>query len=95
MPLSEELISKFVKSTNDKKDTNSETTVYGKVVIEKDENSGKDNVFVIIDGSSIKTPVSSTSDVSDDDRVIVLIKNHTATIIGNLSHPSAKESVVS
>ena len=89
MVLSEELVANFVKSTNDKKTTSSETTVYGTVKIEGDKK------YVQIDGSSIKTPVNTTSDISDDDRVIVLIKNHEATIIGNVSSPSAKNASVS
>ena len=89
MVLSEELVANFVKSTNDKKTTSSETTVYGTVKIEGDKK------YVQIDGSSIKTPVNTTSDISDGDRVIVLIKNHEATIIGNVSSPSAKNASVS
>ena len=89
MALSEELVANFVKSTNDKKTTSSEATVYGTVKIEGDKK------YVQIDGSSIKTPVNTTSDISDGDRVIVLIKNHEATIIGNVSAPSAKNSSVS
>lgn len=89
MALSEELVANFVKSTNDKKTTSSEATVYGTVRIEGD------NEYVQIDGSSIKTPVNTTSDISDGDRVIVLIKNHEATIIGNVSSPSAKNASVS
>ena len=89
MVLSEELVANFVKSTNDKKTTSSEATVYGTVKIEGDKK------YVQIDGSSIKTPVNTTSDISDDDRVIVLIKNHEATIIGNVSSPSAKNASVS
>ena len=88
MVLSEELVANFVKSTNDKKTTSSEATVYGTVKIEGDKK------YVQIDGSSIKTPVNTTSDISDGDRVIVLIKNHEAIIIGNMSSPSAKNSVV-
>ena len=88
MVLSEELVANFVKSTNDKKTTSSETTVYGTVKIEGDKK------YVQIDGSSIKTPVNTTSDISDGDRVIVLIKNHEATIIGNVSAPAAKNSSV-
>ena len=89
MVLSEELVANFVKSTNDKKTTSSEATVYGTVKIEGDKK------YVQIDGSSIKTPVNTTSDISDGDRVIVLIKNHEATIIGNVSSPSAKNASVS
>ena len=89
MALSEDLVSQFVKNTKDKVATKSESTVYGTVrIVDK-------SVYVELDGSNARTPVSSTSDVSEGDRVIVLIKNHTATIIGNLSAPSAKENVVS
>ena len=89
MVLSEELVANFAESTNDKKTASSDATVYGTVRIEGDKK------YVQIDGSSIKTPVNTTSDISDGDRVIVLIKNHEATIIGNVSSPSAKNASVS
>lgn len=86
MGLSSDLISQFVKVTKDDKKTKKETTTYGTIV---DNNGTK---CVQLDGSDISTPLSSitkTADVAVGDRVTVLIKNHTATITGNLSNPSA------
>lgn len=86
MGLSEELISQFVQVTNDtkQKKNNSESTVYGQIV----EYEG--NKYVRIDGSELLTPVSATASSVDGDRVTVLIKNHTATVTGNISSPSAR-----
>ena len=85
MGLSEELISQFVQVTNDtKQKKNSESTVYGQIV----EYEG--NKYVRIDGSELLTPVSATASSVDGDRVTVLIKNHTATVTGNISSPSAR-----
>lgn len=86
MGLSEELISQFVQVTNDtkQKKNNSESTVYGQIV----EYEG--NKYVRIDGSELLTPISATASSVDGDRVTVLIKNHTATVTGNISSPSAR-----
>lgn len=84
MDLSSELISQFVRATKDDKKTKSETTVYGTVVVYE----GK--TFVKIDGSDRLTPVSTTADVQPDERVMVTIKDHSATITGNMSSPAAR-----
>lgn len=84
MALSSDLISEFVKITNDKEETKKETTVYGTTV----EYNGK--TYVKLDGSDLLTPVSTTTDVKPDERVTVMIKNHTATITGNISSPAAR-----
>lgn len=88
MGLSSELISQFAKIASDKKQTPTETTVYGTVVI----SDGK--TYVQLDGSDQYTPVETTSVVKDGDRVTVMIKNHTATITGNTSDPSASSITV-
>lgn len=84
MTLSKELISQFVKTTNDTHKKSTETTVYGTVVI---NDTGR---YVKIDGSpdNILTPISSTTSVKEGDRVTVMIKNHTAVVTGNLTAPS-------
>lgn len=84
MSLSSELISQFVKITNDKTEQKKETTVYGKVV----EYNGKN--YVQLDGSDHFTPMTTTVDAKPGERVAVLIKNHTATVTGNISSPSAR-----
>lgn len=83
MGLSSDLISQLVKATKNDKPTNEETSVYGTIV--KYENKK----YVKLDGSDLLTPVSSTTAINDGDRVIVTIKNHTATVTGNTSDPSA------
>lgn len=88
MALSDNLISQFVQLVNDKKDSDKETTVYGKIKI-----VGK-KTYVQLDGSDLLTPVSTTADAEDGEYVTVMIKNHTATVTGNLSSPSARTGTV-
>ena len=90
MGLSNDLISQFVKVTNDVKKEKTEKTVYGKIV---DDNG---TLKVRLDGADKKvlTPIVTTSNVKAGDRVIVLIKNHSATVIGNTSSPSTTISDV-
>lgn len=89
MGLSEDLISQFAKVTNDSKEDDKETTVYGTVV----KYEGRD--YVKLDGSELLTPISSTAVANDGERVTVMIKNHTATITGNISSPAARNGDVS
>ena len=84
MGLSSELISQFVKTTNDKKERKTESTVYGTTV----EYNGK--MYVRLDGSELLTPVSTTADTINGERVSVTIKNHMATVTGNFSSPAAR-----
>lgn len=89
MALSNDLISQFIKSTND--DTGSkkkEATVYGTTV----EYEG--TIYVRIDGSNQLTPVSTTAGLKADQRVTVMIKNHSAIVTGNITDPSASSSGV-
>ena len=88
MGLSSDLISEFVKATNDEQETQHETTVYATVV----ESDGRK--YVRIDGSDLLTPVSATATVNAGDRVTVMIKSHTAMITGNISSPSATSDAV-
>lgn len=83
MGLSSDLISQLVKATKNDKPTNKETSVYGTIVKYENEK------YVKLDGSDLLTPISSTTAINDGDRVIVTIKNHTATVTGNTSDPSA------
>lgn len=98
MGLSNELISEFAKITNDKKTSRiDEVTLYGEVV------KCDDSVCVKFDGSDELTPVTTITEkdehgnitnykygaasVKTGDRVSVLLKNHSATITGNLTDP--------
>lgn len=84
MVLSEELVTQFVKVTNNKTEAKKETTVYGTTV----EYNG--SIYVKLDGSDLLTPITTTATVAAGERVMVMIKNHTATITGNVSSPSAR-----
>lgn len=88
MALSSDLISQFVKVTKDETKKKTETTLYGTVV------KNDDSINVQLDGSSVLTPVSTTTNVKDGERVTVLIKDHTAIITGNVSSPSARTGEV-
>ena len=94
MALSHELISQFAKIVKYDKKQSAESTVYGTVVTD-----GSGNKYVKLDGSDQLTPLtdnerpsadSTTASVNDGERVSVLIKNHTATITGNVSSPSVR-----
>lgn len=82
------LIKEFVKSTNDTTTIKKEKTVYGTAIIDDGD------IFVRLDGSDISTPVLTTTNVSNGERVTVMIKNHNAVITGNVTSPSAKSSEV-
>lgn len=88
MNLSSDLISQFVKVTNDKTETKKESTVYGTAV------EHKGSMYVKIDGSELLTPVETTTDMKDGERVTVTIKNHTAMVTGNISSPAARTDTV-
>ena len=87
MALSSDLISQFVQVTKKEKQ-NKESTVYGTI---KEYNGGK---YVQLDGSELLTPISTTADALDGEKVTVMIKDHTAIVTGNLSSPSARTGTV-
>lgn len=87
MELSSDLLSQFAKVTNNKREK-TERTSYG-TIIEKD---GK--TYVRLDGSDILTPAYTTVAMRNGERVVVMIKNHTAIVTGNLSSPAAMNSDV-
>lgn len=84
MSLSVDLIDQFVDATNDEKKETSDGVAYGTVVKDGDA------IYVQLDGSTMNTPVTTTTNVQHGERVAVLIKNHTATITGNFSSPAAR-----
>lgn len=94
MALEYELISQFAKLATKDKQTNVESTVYGTVV-----SDAKGNKYVKLDGSDQLTPLTDEERPSADstnvnaevgERVSVLIKDHTATVTGNMSSPAAR-----
>lgn len=87
MSLSQNLIDQFAKLTK-KEEEKKEVTVRGTY-------KKIDNVeYVQLDGSDILTPVTSTVEAETGEKVNVLIKNHTATVTGNISSPSARNKSV-
>ena len=88
MVLSADLLSQFAKITKDSSNTKKETTVYGTTV------EYNNSIYVKLDGSDLLTPVYTTADTKAGERVTVMIKNHTATITGNISSPAARSGDV-
>lgn len=90
MNLTDELVTQFVRMTDDAPKESQEATVYG--TIKQERWSGK--YFVVLDGNPEDqlTPVASTANCEAGDRVIVRIKNHQATVIGNVESPSASST---
>lgn len=89
MALSNELVSQIAKlAVGSKSKRDSETSIYATTVIEDG------SVYVRMDGSELLTPIQTTAEVTDGERVIVRVKNHTATITGNVSSPAARVDTV-
>lgn len=82
MGISRDLASKFAKITNDN-NKQTEETMYGTVVSQ----GGK--LYVNLDGSDTITPIVTTAEIKSGERVAVMIKGHTATVIGNITNPGA------
>lgn len=85
MDLSNNLVSQFVKITNDreKHTQQQQSKLFGTTVIYDDKQ------YVQIDGSDLLTPADSTVHIKDGERVTVTINNHTAIIDGNVTDISA------
>ena len=89
MDLSNDLISKFVKITgNQSNNKTKEGTAYGTIV------EFENKMYVKLDGSDLLTPINSTSDVKDGERVTIMIKDHNAVVTGNITSPSASSGDV-
>lgn len=84
MALSSEVVSQFAKIVTLQETKPVVTTVTGTAVLYQD------TIYVQLDGSDQLTPIaSSTAGIKDGDRVTVQIKNHSVTVTGNMSSPSA------
>ena len=88
MALSSDLISQLVKTTKSDKQKKTESTSYGTTV------KYEGRTYVKLDGSDLLTPVNTTAVTEDGERVTVLIKDHVATITGNISSPAARNDTV-
>ena len=78
MSISNDLIKQFVQITKDNSPVKHEATVYGTAV----EYEGK--TYVQIDGSELLTPVETSTEIANGERVTVMIKDKTAWIKENL-----------
>lgn len=83
MALEELLAAEFAKITNDNEKTSEGSTVYGTIT------KTEDKYYVILDGSDgVLTPISgSTFNYAEGDRVSCTIKNHSLTVMGNVTQP--------
>lgn len=88
MALSEDLISQFTKIISTESKPKTDNTAYGTIV------SSNDIKYVQLDGSEIYTPITTTTNFKVGERVMVMIKNHTATVIGNVSSPSVTDTEI-
>lgn len=77
--LSTDLVKQFVESTHDETETKDPSRFYGTASVRPD------GIYVILDGSTIPTPVSMATDAQTGDRVLVEIVNHQARVIQNIN----------
>lgn len=88
MALSHEVVSQFAKLVDNKPKKDEGVTVKGTYKI-------IGNIeYVQLDGSDVLTPVESTVEAKTGERVQVLIKDHFATVTGNISSPAARSKDV-
>jgi hypothetical protein len=90
MALDNFIVSDFVKATTEKKKKN-ETTVFGTVNSYTDSDGRK---YVKMDGAEELTPVMTTAELKEGDRVAILVKDHSAVIMGNITSQSASTNTV-
>lgn len=88
MALSHEVVSQFAKLVDNKPKKDEGVTVKGTYKIIGDIE------YVQLDGSDVLTPVESTVEAKTGERVQVLIKDHFATVTGNISSPAARSKDV-
>lgn len=84
MELSKVTIDDFAKVTNDDRHISQNTTLYGTIKVNGDKN------YVQLDGSDLLTPCSSSVNVKDGERVMVVVGGHEAVVTGNMSSPAAR-----
>lgn len=82
MNLPEDLIKEFGALLGSTEKARTDKNVYGTVT-----RKSISAMYVQLDGSDLETPVAYTTDAEVGDRVLVMIKDHKATITGNVSSP--------
>lgn len=90
MALSNNLISQFVNVVGVDSKTNLKNNgpLYGTIV------GQGGSMYVKLDGSEVLTPIITTVEYTEGERVLVNILKHTATVIGNVSSPAANGGTV-
>lgn len=92
MELQDSVLKAFADAVNGSGSTSPDAITFYAIVVRKTPNqsTGKDDIFVRFYGAdeSVETPVTTTVEVGVDDVVMVRMKDHKATIIGNISYPS-------
>ena len=92
MELQDSVLKAFADAVNGSGATSSDAITFYAIVVRKTPNqsTGKDDIFVRFYGAdeSVETPVTTTVEVGVDDVVMVRMKDHKATIIGNISYPA-------
>ena len=89
MKLDNMILTDFAAAIISSPNANGEQTTRA-TVISVDENDDK-LVTIRIDGSNEDTAATTTVKCEEDDRVMVLLKGHKATVIGNISSPVLKK----
>lgn len=83
MALSNDLIQEFASVMGNAKEKHVDTTCYGKVTRMESSTNG----FIQLDGADTETPASFTVAAHPQDRVLAILKNRSALVIGNITHP--------
>ena len=82
MELDKMLLDDFAEITHDKKEKLQDVTCYGTAVVQDG------NEYVRLDAADSLTPATFAVRAHHGDRVMVMIKNHRATVIANITTPS-------
>lgn len=83
MALSNDLIKEFASVIGGGKEPHNDTTCYGTVARMESSTTG----YVLLDGAESETPANFTVAAHASDRVLVMLKNRSALVIGNVTHP--------
>lgn len=84
MALPKSLVSQFVKTTTDNTKQKKETFVQGNIV-QNDKGQYCVKLYNALNNSDLYIPVKITTNININQPVTVMIKNHSATVIGNVA----------
>ena len=91
MALPKSLVSQFVKTTTDNTKQKKETFVQGNI-IQNDKGQYCVKLYDTLNNSDLYIPVKITTNININQPVTVMIKNHSATVIGNIADVANSES---